>query len=52
MKLDVSKLSDVDLEEYIKNNLSLFEEELLDKEDIKKKKKKMEHKNTKRIMRR
>lgn len=53
MKLDVNKLSDKDLREFINNEELLFEEEIqLEKQDNKVKKKKLQHRSTKRIMRR
>lgn len=52
MKLDVRNLTDSDLREFIHNDELLFEEEKqLERQDIKTKKKKIQHKNIKRIMR-
>lgn len=53
MKLDVTRLSDLEIKEFINNDEVLFEEEAqLEKRDNKNKKKKILHKNTRKIFRR
>ena len=53
MKLDVTKLSDRELKEFIEDDEILLEEEAqLEKRDNKKNKKKILHKNTRKIFRR
>ncbi len=51
MKIDLNSLTDEDLEDIVKNNETIVEEQL-EQKDLKKRRKETENRNTKKIMRR
>ena len=52
MKLDVKNLNNKELRDFIDDGELLYEEEVLEKRDAKNRKKKIQHKNTRRMMKR